>query len=61
MVSSFTAIRFSFSGFGHFATSCFSAGSSLSAGGFRNALSVNFTSSFGDSHYTLNKENYFLI
>ena len=61
MVSSFTAVSLSFSGFGHFATSCFSARSSFSAGGFSDALSVNFTSSFGDSHYTLNKENYFLI
>tara|TARA_Y100000816_G_C26022436_1_gene534927 strand:+ start:794 stop:979 length:186 start_codon:yes stop_codon:yes gene_type:complete len=61
MVSSFTAVSLSFTRFGHLATSCFSARSSLSAGGFRDALSVNFTSRFGDSHYILNGENYFLI
>ena len=61
MVSSFTAVSLSFTGFGHFATSCFSAGSSFSAGGFRDALSVNFTGGLRNSHYTLNRENYFLI
>ena len=61
MVSRFTAVSLSFTRFGHFATSCFSAGSSLSAGGFRDALSVNFTCGLRDSHYILNRENYFLI
>jgi hypothetical protein len=61
MVSSFTAVSLSFTGFGHFATSCFSAGSSLSACRFSDALSVNFTGGLGDSHYILSKENYFLI
>tara|TARA_Y100000992_G_scaffold73382_1_gene46227 strand:+ start:156 stop:341 length:186 start_codon:yes stop_codon:yes gene_type:complete len=61
MVSSFTAVSLSFTRFGHFATSCLSARSSLSACRLRDALSVNFTCGLGDSHYILNGENYFLI